>query len=64
VLTDETASEDMTEEVIQPVDFPNPAKHEKHAADAQVQLALLIIMGLAILYIIFARIDDWLKYRR
>ena len=63
-LSDDAVSDDMNGQVIQPIDFPNPAKHEKHAADAQVQLALLIIMVLAILYIIFARIDDWLKYRR
>jgi len=41
-----------------------PAKHEKHAADAQIQLALLIMIALSILYIFFARFDDWRNYRR
>ncbi len=43
---------------------PRPSKHEKHAVDAQLQLALLIIILLSALYIIFARVDDWWKYRR
>lgn len=41
-----------------------PAKHEKHAADAQIQLALLIMIGLSVLYIMFARFDDWSNHRR
>ena len=41
-----------------------PAAHDKHDMDAQIQLALMIVIGLAILYIIYARIDDWFKYRR
>ncbi len=41
-----------------------PAKHEKHAVDAQLQFALLVIILLSALYIILARIDDWWKYRR
>jgi lysozyme len=41
-----------------------PSKHERHAVDAQLQLALLIIIVLSALYIIFARVDDWWKYRR
>lgn len=43
---------------------PRPSKHEKHAAEAQLQLALLIIILLAALYIVFARVDDWWRYRR
>lgn len=43
---------------------PRPSKHEKHAVDAQLQLALLIIIVLSALYICFARFDDWWKYRR
>ena len=43
---------------------PRPSKHEKHAVDAQLQLALLIIILLSALYIVFARADDWWKYRR
>ncbi len=41
-----------------------PAKHEKHAADAQIQFALQILIIIAVLYIIFARVDDWFRYRR
>lgn len=37
---------------------------EKHQADAQIQLALLILIVLGALYVIFARIDDWMHYRR
>jgi lysozyme len=43
---------------------PRPSKHEKHAVDAQLQLALVIIILLSALYIVFARVDDWWKYRR
>jgi lysozyme len=41
-----------------------PAAREKNAVDAQLQFALLIIIVLAALYIVFARVDDWFKYRR
>lgn len=41
-----------------------PSKHEKHAVDAQLQFALLIIILLSALYIVFARVDDWWKFRR
>lgn len=41
-----------------------PAKHEKHAVDAQLQFALLVIVVLSALYIVFARIDDWWRFRR
>ncbi len=41
-----------------------PSKHKRHEADAQVQFALMIIIILAVLYIFFARIDDWFKFRR
>ncbi|MCK5749660.1 MAG: hypothetical protein KAH44_25825, partial [Oricola sp.] len=41
-----------------------PSKHETHAVEAQVQFALLILIILSVLFIIFARIDDWFKYRR
>lgn len=41
-----------------------PSKHEKHAVDAQLQFALLVIIVLAAVYIVFARIDDWFRYRR
>ncbi|MGE0408840.1 MAG: lysozyme [Amphiplicatus sp.] len=42
----------------------HPARHEQHNAEAQIQLALLILIVLAVFYIIFARIDDWWRYRR
>ncbi len=41
-----------------------PSRHERHETDAQIQFALMVVTFLAILYIIFARIDDWLKFRR
>ena len=41
-----------------------PAAHDKHDMDAQIQLALMVVIILAILYIIYARIDDWFRYRR
>lgn len=41
-----------------------PSKHEQHAADAQIQFALQVLIIIAVLYIIFARIDDWFRFRR
>ena len=41
-----------------------PAKHERHQADAQIQLALLFMVVLSVLYIFMARFDDWRNYRR
>ena len=41
-----------------------PSKHEKHAVESQVQLALLVLFVLAVLYIVLARIDDWWRFRR
>ena len=43
---------------------PRPSAREKNAVDAQLQLALLIIILLSALYVVFARADDWWKYRR
>lgn len=43
---------------------PPPSKHEQHAADAQIQFALMILIILAVAFVIFSRIDDWFKYRR
>ena len=52
-----------TSEVI--VDQPQrPSKHEVHAVEAQIQFALLVLIILAALFIIFARIDDWRQFRR
>lgn len=41
-----------------------PSKHEIHAVEAQIQFALLILIILAALFVIYARVDDWLQYRR
>ncbi|MFN0024945.1 MAG: glycoside hydrolase family protein [Parvularculaceae bacterium] len=41
-----------------------PSAREKNAVDAQLQFALLIIIVLSALYVVFARVDDWFKYRR
>ncbi|MGF1545644.1 MAG: glycoside hydrolase family protein [Parvularculaceae bacterium] len=41
-----------------------PAAHDKHDAHAQLQLALMILIVLAVGYIIFARIEDWFSYKR
>ncbi|MEM8772901.1 MAG: lysozyme [Pseudomonadota bacterium] len=41
-----------------------PSKHEVHAVEAQIQFALLVLVVLSVLFIIFARIDDYFKYRR
>ncbi len=47
------------------IELPHrPAKHDVHDADAQIQFALMIIIVLAVLYILYARFDDWLKFRR
>ncbi|MEO1251091.1 MAG: lysozyme [Pseudomonadota bacterium] len=49
--------------VLQPEPM-RPSKHEVHAVEAQVQFALLILILLSVAFIVFARVDDWLKYRR
>jgi len=41
-----------------------PSKHEVHQAESQIQLALLILVVLAVLYIVFARVEDWFNYKR
>lgn len=41
-----------------------PSKHETHAVEAQIQFALLVLIVLSVLFVIFARIDDWLHYKR
>ncbi|MEZ5922209.1 MAG: lysozyme [Parvularculaceae bacterium] len=59
-----SASGDQTTTMSIPTTPEHPSAHERHAVDAQLQLALLIIIVLAVLYVIFARVDDWLHYRR
>ena len=53
----------MTEEIII---GPNerPTKHEIHEVEAQLQFALLILIIFAVLFVIYARFDDWRNYRR
>ncbi len=41
-----------------------PSAHEKHEAEAQIQFALLVMIVLSVAYIIFARMDDWMRFRR
>lgn len=46
------------------VNTDRPSKHEKHSVDAQLQFALFVIIILSALYVVFARVDDWWRYRR
>ena len=45
-------------------EMDRPSAHEVHAVEAQIQFALLILIILAALFIIYARVDDWRQYRR
>lgn len=61
--TPPAADEDTTQETIG--DGADPAPQiDSTAVESQIQFALLILIVLAVLYIIFARIDDWWHYRR
>lgn len=62
VTGDGAATDGVTQTVA--VSAERPSKHEKHVVDAQLQFALLIIILLSALYIVFARIDDWWRFRR
>ncbi len=53
---------EMGEEIAVPAD--RPSKHEVHAVEAQIQIALLILIILAVIFVIYARLDDWWNYRR
>ena len=57
---------DGVRETFETIEFgePRPSKHEQHAAVAQMQFALQILIIISVLYIIFARIDDWIRFRR
>lgn len=57
------AESQETTQVIETTTF-RPTKEEKYAAEAQIQFALQILIVLAVVYVVLARIDDWLKYRR
>lgn len=41
-----------------------PSKHEVHAVEAQIQFSLLVLIILSVLFVIWARFDDWNNYRR
>ncbi|HRX37788.1 MAG TPA: lysozyme [Parvularculaceae bacterium] len=62
-IPDHSAEADDTTETTA-TGAPRPSAHETHAVDAQVQLALMILIIVGVLYIVFARIDDWWRYRR
>ncbi len=41
-----------------------PSAHEVHTVEAQIQFALLILIILSVLFVIYARFDDWRSYKR
>ncbi len=56
------ATDGTTETVA--VNMDRPSAREKNVVDSQLQFALLIIILLSALYIVFARVDDWWRFRR
>ncbi len=60
----DTADEEFGEIILDDTMPQRPSKHEVHAVEAQIQFALLVLVVLSVLFIIFARIDDWRNYRR
>jgi lysozyme len=60
----ETAAEQPATTEVAAVNHDRPSKHEKHAADAQIQLALLALIVIGVLLTLFARFDDWRNYKR
>ncbi len=42
----------------------SPSKHEVQAVEAQIQFALIILIIFSVLFVIYARIDDWRNFRR
>lgn len=60
---DNAAEAQTTQEVAVPT-AEHPSKHEAHAAQAQIQFALLLLIVLSVLFIIYARFDDWRNYKR
>ena len=55
--------DETTQETIEEPAEPAP-QIDSSAVESQIQFALLILIVLAVLYIIYARIDDWWHYRR
>ena len=67
----EAAGEDQTghpstghDGAIVEVPAHRPAKHEAHAVEAQVQFALLLLIILSVLFVVYARFDDWRNFKR
>jgi lysozyme len=64
--TDGSATETTPDGNGEMIEVPadRPSKHEVHAVEAQVQFALLILIILSVLFVIYARFDDWKNYKR
>lgn len=46
------------------VDTERPLFERQQTADAQIQFALMILIALSVAYVVFARLDDWWRYKR
>ncbi len=57
-----SVDDDLTELVI--LGEEHPSLREQHAADAQIQLALMVLILISVAFLVFTRIDDWFNYRR
>jgi lysozyme len=65
IVGDDSAAETETGEiVVAATTTQRPTKSEVHAVEAQIQLALLILILISVGFVIFARVDDWLTFRR
>ncbi len=65
VISGEGAESSMEQGEVVVSEMPQrPSKREVHAVEAQVQFALLVLVLLAVAFVIFARIDDWMNFRR
>ena len=65
-IGDDATTDSETGEIIETIEIEGdrPSKNDQHAADAQIQFALLILIVLAVAFIIFSRFDDWSHHRR
>ena len=61
VATDE--NQDGAEEIIIDMDDA-PSQAEVQAVEAQIHFALVILIVLSVLFVIYARFDDWRNFRR
>ena len=59
VCEEENVEECVTE---QPID--RPSKHSVHEVESQIPFALMVLIILTVLFVIYARVDDWLRFRR